>query len=163
MGDAKGFTDQKYSVPCIVNEIGNITMNINEGKMEQQLTVSKNLRRGTVWQDVTSWMSNLDSEFLNRPDWKLVNVQKLSTGLKRVHFRPVIVPKKEEPFDAEAFAELVKELELTDDNLRKILHSMFVNVFVEKTLKKFIDSKDLEFISDEHWFYLRAGDTAYRV
>ena len=164
MGEATSADGTKYDVPSIIGSVGGVQAMFHSGDMEQKLTVAKSLRKGSIWLDALLWNKEAPYVFMERPEWKISEVEKLGQGHKRVHFQPLMKTRPdEEPVEPQSFANLVKEIGLTDEKLKKILESMLVNVFIPKTLKKLEKSEYLEFVMDEEWIYLRCGDIAYRV
>jgi hypothetical protein len=160
MGLTRGLDGTEYEVPSIIGTIGNVSA-VHDSSFDQLVTVASSIRKGTKWHDVSWWRKDWEV-FMDRPEWKVVRVERFKDGRKRMHFQPILKPGKQSP-DPQKVASLIEELKLTDENLKGMLRSMLSNVFVEKTLRKLLECDDMEFLMDQEWIYLRAGKTAYRV
>jgi len=161
---ARSADGTEYTVPSVMGKIGDMLATC-PGRIDQRITVTKNLSKSPLWLDSLRFDKDYVTEILDRPKWKIVRVEKLGKDRKILHFQPIMnklapIPEK---IDGEKFAALVKEIGLTDEKLRTMLREMFLMLFRPKTLLRLEASDDLEFIMDDHWIYLRDGKTAYRV
>lgn len=154
---------KEYVVPSFMGEIGNL-LAVHPGRLDQRISVAKNLHVNTKWLDSLKFSHDVTEEFLNRPDWLLVRVEKLDSSHQRLHFQPIMPKVKDAPVpDPVAFSQLVQDIGLSDDKLKIIVERLLLMVFLPKTLKKLLAEERLEFIMDQSWMYLKAGNTAYRV
>jgi len=117
-------------------------------------------------------------EISKRQDWQYVtddygfynlsNITEIDSEHKRLAFNIAFTGEWQEDHtdsisNPKAFAKLVKDIELTDDKMSRIIEEMFVMLFTPEILLKLEQSKDMEFIMNDMWIFLRVDKKAYRV
>ena len=132
---------------------------------KKNVVVTRGFSKGSCWQDTGLLdLQNLYSEQIF--DAWIIKSIKNTDGNKIITFTKAEIEGYEaigESIDDAYFKELLETIDLSEENLKKIIKSLLMNVFTADLLQQLLDHESIEFIFDDVWMYLKAGNTAYRV
>lgn len=166
MGLARGMGGTEYFVPSIVGSQGSKTRLVKMVPAMQKISVTKSIRKGQYWRNMFNWREDVFSEEVLNLRFKVDEVKKVGSDEKHVVFlvEEGDLRTKDKKFkENQSVAEVLKELDLTDEKLLPMLRNMLHHVFTKELLEQLLQAKDMEFILDDVWMYLRADEKAWRV
>ena len=136
----------------------------------QPITVAKSIKRNQIWADPIAWRgpmaSEIDANVHGPRSWKIKSIKETDDGmiLKFVlHEEWVLDENGEHTPPGEAYKTVLQELDLSEDKLKGLIREMLINLFPIKVMRELLELDNIEFIMDDYWMYLKAGNTAYRV
>jgi hypothetical protein len=175
MSVAKDMLGNKFLIDGVLGSFGGVSVFAQEHKrLLQPITVipGKNgkpgsLRTGTVWRDPVTWkglLGDMELQEHGLRTWKLIRIAdtELLNGNKgkRLSFK---LQEQQKMPGVNAYKELLEKLDMSEPTLSIMIKELLAKVFPADALQKLLLEDRLEFILDEFFMYLKAGDSAYRV